>query len=66
MELLVLLLYAALVARLQIRTITLTLALPSLNFQLPRKYEARFIVVIKNILNIFPRVKQASWLGTSP
>ena len=53
-----LLLHAALVARLQIRTMTLTLALSSLNFHLPCKYVARFIVVIKNI----PRIKQASSL----
>ena len=57
-----LLLYAALVARLQIRSKTLTLALFSLNFHLPCKYVARFIVVIKNIFKIFPKIKQASSL----
>ena len=57
-----LLLYEALVARLQIRTKTLTLALFSLNFHVPGKYVARFIVVIKNILKNFPSMKQASSL----
>ena len=57
-----LLLYAALVTILQIRTKTLTVVLSSLNFHLPCKYVAQFIVVIKNILKIFPRMKQASWL----
>ena len=45
-----LLLYTALVARLQDRIMTLTSALSSLNFHLPYKYVARFIVVIKNQL----------------
>ena len=46
----------------QVLTITLTLALFSLNFHLYCKYVARFIVVIKNILKVFPRTKQASSL----
>ena len=55
-----LLLYAALAEKLQIRTMTLTWS--SLNFHLPCKYGARFIAVVKNILKIFPKMKQVSSL----
>ena len=48
-----------LVTRLQVRTMTLTSALSSLNLPLPCKCVARFIVVIKNILKVFPRMIQA-------